>query len=159
MTPNLTILPATHTELPTLVNITTAALATDPLTPLLYSADPTLAASLQSTSLLSSLGKRFTHPTNLCHIFKAVDSQNGNEEIVGWVLVRWEEGLDLTPPDAVPSSSSSPSPEKQDFMTWYQRQIQVAWLPFRTGKPHVGSSYSPSLPAFSPSLSPSPSKF
>ena len=77
---------------------------------------------------MASLGKRFTHPTNRCHIIKAVDVQT--RELVAWTLVKWEDGTWVTRPD---SGSAQP-----DFPLHYQREVKRNWLKLIAGKPHVG---------------------
>jgi hypothetical protein len=62
-------------------------------------------------------------------LLKAADSST--HEIVGLILVRWEDEVNLTPPDTV----SSPS---DDFITYYQPDTQASYLP--PGKPHIDTS-------------------
>jgi len=127
MASNISISEATESDLPEMVAICCDGMEEDILTRFLYGHQRTVAVRKQTDSLMGSLGKRFTHPTNKCHIFKAVDTQNG--ELVGWILVRWE-----TPPTMPPDSGS----DKRDFVTHYQHEVKRNWFKLLAEKSHVG---------------------
>lgn len=119
--PKISIRPALEADLPAMIAITCAAMAPDPLTRLLYGEN---AVKTQTESLNASLGKRFTAPSNPCFIFIAVTEKG----VVGWILVRWEEGM------AFPPSLSSSKPGFQD---WYSWQIRRKWASYLEGRKHV----------------------
>lgn len=80
----------------------------------------------QTKSLMASLGKRFTHPTNRCHIIKASDTLTG--DVVGWCLVRWEDGT--------PTAASGS--EATDFVAHYLQEQKKNWSELVARKSHVG---------------------
>ena len=104
------------------------AMEADILTRFLFDHRLAEAVRKQTESLIALLGKRFTHPTNRCHIIKAVDTQTG--ELVGWSLVRWEDGKPVTPPDS--------GSDQADFLMHYQREQKRNWIKLTAEKPHVG---------------------
>ena len=128
MTANISISKSSESDLPTMVAVCCDALEANLLTPFLYGHRRIEAVRKQTESLMASLGRRFTHPTNRCHIVKAVDTQTG--ELVGWSLVRWEDGK-VT---ALPDSGS----EQPDFLTYYLREQRKDWVKLTGEKPHVG---------------------
>lgn len=131
MTANIAISEAEYSDLPAIISLTCEALDGDVLTRFLYGMNYHEAFRKHSDSLTTSLGKRFTQPTNPCFIYKAVDS--ATDEIVGWCLVRWEDGSWLsTPPPAATSS------EQTDFITHYGREVKKAWISLLPDRqPHV----------------------
>ena len=112
-----------------MIAITCSGVEEDILTRFLYGHRHTEAVRKQTESLMASLGRRFTHPTNRCYIFKAVDAQS--KELVGWILVRWEKPP-VTPPESVSG--------KLDFGTYYQREVKRKWVEILGGKSHVGKA-------------------
>ena len=130
MAANISISDAKESDLPDMVAICCDATEEDIITCFLYDHRRTEAVRKQTESLMGSLGKRFTQPTNRCYIIKAVDSQSG--ELVGWILVRWEE--------AKPAATLDSGSDKLDFLTYYQRKVTRNWNKFRAGKPHVGKA-------------------
>ncbi|KAI9684244.1 MAG: hypothetical protein M1822_005717 [Bathelium mastoideum] len=127
MIAKISISEATESDLPEMVSITCDAMEPDILTRFLFDHRRSEAVRKQTESLMASLGKRFTHPTNRCHIMKAVDTQT--EEPVGWSLVRWEDGDIAAPPHG--------GPDQPDFPTHYQREQRKYYLKLMGGKPHV----------------------
>lgn len=85
-----------------------------------------------------SLGKRFRHPTNRCYIFKAIDEEG---EILGWCLVKWEDGSGYAPPTPAVSGGSGAEGEgrKESFVEAYTRDVRWKWDGIVGGKAHVGS--------------------
>ena len=128
MAANISISEATESDLRDMVALCCDAMEADILTRFLFGHARAEAVRKQTESLMASLGKRFTHPTNRCHIFRASDTQTG--ELVGWSLVRWEDGKPLAAPD---SSSDTP-----DFLVHYQQDVRRSWNKLTAGKPHVG---------------------
>ena len=134
MATNISISDATQSDLPGMVAVLNNATETDILTRFFFGHRRAEATRNQTESLMASLGKRFTHPTNRCYIIKAVDTQT--RELVGWILVRWEEG-------AKPPESDSDQPP--DFVAHYTREVRRNWFKLLAEKPHVGKIYTPRL--------------
>lgn len=132
MAANISISDATEGDLPAMVAVCCSAMEADILTRFLFSHQQAVAVQKQTSSLLGSLGKRFTHPTNRCHMIKAVDTQTG--ELAGWSLVRWEDSnwLPAAPPDS--------GAEQPDFATHYQREVRRNWIRLTAGQPLVGKT-------------------
>jgi len=129
MAANISISEATESDLPDMVAVYCGAMETDIITRFLFGHRRAEAVRKQTESLMASLGKRFTHPTNRCYIIKAVDTQTG--ELVGWSLVRWEDHR----PVALPDSGS----DQPDFLMHYQREKKKNWIKLLTDeKPYVG---------------------
>ncbi|KAL9107644.1 MAG: hypothetical protein Q9227_007451 [Pyrenula ochraceoflavens] len=129
MTENITISEAQESDLPPMVSVAVDSMEADILTSFLYGHRRAEAARKHTESLTGSLGKRFTHPTNRCHITKATDTQTG--ELVGWSLVRWEDGT--------PLADSGGSSDQRDFPTVYMTEVKKRWNRLTAGKPHVGA--------------------
>jgi len=129
MATKITVSEATESDLPHMVAVCCDGMEVDILTRFLYSHQRTEAVQKQTESLMASLGRRFTHPTNRCYIFKAEDTET--RKLVGWILVRWETAP-VAPPDG--------GPDKPDFITHYQRDIKRNWVKILAGKSHVGKS-------------------
>lgn len=128
MAANISISEATESDLPEMVALTCDAMEADILTRFLYDHRRAEAVQKQTKSLMASLGKRFTHPTNRCYIIKATDTQTG--ELVGWTLVRWEDGKPGPPLDS--------GSDQSDFLMYYQREQRRKWVKLAAEKPHVG---------------------
>jgi len=128
MAANLSISEAAESDLPEMVALCCDATEADVVNRFLYDHRRAKAVRMQTESLMASLGKRFTHPTNKCYMFKTVDTQT--EELVGWILVKWEDGKAFAPPD---NRSDQP-----DFPTHYQREVRRNWIKLTAEKPHVG---------------------
>lgn len=128
MAANISVSEATESDLPVMVAICCDAMEEDILTRFLYGHQRAEAVRKQTESLMASLGKRFTHPTNPCYIIKAVDTQTG--ELVGWTLVRWEEARPIAPLDTIDNS--------RDFVAHYQHEVKKNWSEFMAKRSHVG---------------------
>lgn len=131
----ITITPALPADLPTMVSICCAAMEPDILTHFLYSPLHAAAVRKQTDSLMTSLGKRFTQPTNRCYIHKAADERTG--ELVGWSLVRWEDGT-WGGASAAGSGSAGGAEKGEDFMARYQRDVRERWVRITGGREFVG---------------------
>ncbi|MCJ1382477.1 hypothetical protein MMC17_005590 [Xylographa soralifera] len=127
MAANISISEARESDLPDMVAVCCDGMEADILTRFLFDHRRAEAVRKQTVSLMASLGKRFTHPTNRCYIVKAVDTQT--RELVGWSLVRWEDGKAA----ALPNSGSN----QPDFLMHYQREQKRNWLKLTAEKPHV----------------------
>lgn len=66
--------------------------------------------------------------------FKAADRQTN--ELVGWTLVRWEDGSWLLAPDALTNGS-----DQLEFVGNYQREVKRNWRNLVAEKPHVGKIF------------------
>lgn len=134
MTANISISETTESDLPDAIAVCCDAVETDILTRFLFGHRQAEAVRKQTASLTTSLGKRFTHPTNRCYIIKAVDSQT--QELVGWSLVRWEDGSWPLAPDSLANGS-----EQLDFVGIYQREVKRNWKNLVAYRPHVGEIF------------------
>ena len=133
MAVNISISEATEADLPDMVAVCCNSMEADILTRFLFGHQWDEAIRKQTESLTASLGKRFTHPTNRCYIVKAVDTQTG--ELIGWSLVKWEDGTWLNGNPVAPLNSDSDQP---DFPMHYQQEVKRNWIKLMAGKPHVG---------------------
>lgn len=134
MASNITILPALESDLPEMTALRGEAAEKDVLTRFLYGHRHVEAAAKEATALMTSLGKRFTAPTNRCHIVKAVDTTTN--ELVGWGLVRWEDGSWVHKPAP---------PHENPFIEANQKRARENWLKIIADKgPHVCKFPSPS---------------
>ena len=127
----ISILEATEPDVPTMVAIFCDAMEEDILTLFLNGHRRVDAVRRQTETLTTVLGRRFTHPTNRCHIIKAVDTQTG--ELVGWSLLRWEDGIK---PDA-PTESGL---EQRDFRVFYGGEQKKKMFGLTEGKEHIGKT-------------------
>jgi hypothetical protein len=135
MAENISISEAIESDLPEMIALCCASMEADILARFLYGHRQSEAVRNQTKSLTSSLGKRFTHPTNRCYIIKAVDTQTG--DLLGWSLVRWEQGMLATAPNS--------SLDQPDFRTYYQQEVKKNWLKLVANKSHVGMMSTPSF--------------
>jgi hypothetical protein len=135
----ISIIDALQSDLPEMVALRGEAAEADLSTRFRFSHRHIEAAQMEAASLMISLGKRFTEPTNRCHIVKAIDTDS--DELVGWGLVRWEDGSWVyknMPPELKPS-------EPRTFNALYLRGVKENWQKILAGKPHVGMSMVPKL--------------
>lgn len=131
MAAEILICEAEQEDLPKMIEICCNAVASDIITSFLYGFQPGEAVRKQTESLTASLGRRFTQPTNKCHIHKAVDVITG--DLIGWILVKWEEG----DPYALPPDYKV---EAGNFAAYYGKEIKHAWSRLLAGESHVGKS-------------------
>lgn len=129
MTDNAVIEEALLADLPDMIRLCCDAVAPDVINQFLYDDQPDIARQIQTDALTNSLGRRFTHPTNPCHIYKATDPSTG--DLVGWILVKWEGADAYTLP---PVDKTRP----ESFRSYYTREVRQAWINILKGKPHVG---------------------
>ena len=129
MAANISILEATESDVPVMIAIFCDAMEADILTRFLNGHRRVEAVQRQTETLTTMLGRRFTHPTNRCHIIKAVDTQT--RELVGWSLLRWEDAIKLDP-------SSDSGVEKRDFRVFYGQEQKKNMFRLTEGKPHIG---------------------
>jgi hypothetical protein len=122
---------AIESDLPTMVALRCGTLEEDILNRFLLDYRQAEAIRKETKSLTASLGKRFTHPTNRCYIYKAVDMQTG--EMVGWTLVRWEDSNSIY----APLDNNS---DRLDLLSHYMREVRKKWYNITAEKPHVGKS-------------------
>lgn len=136
MATNISILDAVESDLSELVALRVEAAEEDLLTRFLYGHRHAEASQKEAASLMTSLGKRFTNPTNRCHIVKAIDTESN--ELVGWGLVRWEDGQWVYS-NMPPQVNESDPP---NLVALYQRRVRENWQRILAGKPHVGKLFS-----------------
>jgi hypothetical protein len=130
MTPTtICITQAIESDLPIMIALRCETLQEDILNRFLLDHRQAEAIRKETESLMTSLGKRFTRPTNRCYIYKAVDTQT--REMVGWTLVRWEDSNNIY----APSNNDS---DRLDFLSHYTREVRKKWYNITAEKPHVG---------------------
>jgi hypothetical protein len=142
MTDYISIQPATLSDIPTLAAIRTEAAESSLLTHFQFSPYHIIATEKESEALITRLSKRFTEPDGQkFHLIKAVDSRNG--EIVGWGLVKWEDGSWVNA--GAPWSAQAVAPHEEvgptnpgSFGRYWSRDVIAKWRKITCGKPHVG---------------------
>ena len=100
MTRSVKILEATEADVETLVSIFVEAMEPDLSIRFMFSDRRQEAIEKQTAFALPNIRRRFTHPANKCHIIKAVKPDT--DEILGWSLLRWEDGAPLKAPEIPP---------------------------------------------------------
>lgn len=130
MATKVSINEAAESDLAEMVAVCCDSMEADILTRFLFGQRRVEAVRKQTESLMASLGRRFTHPTNRCYIHKATDTETG--ELIGWSLVRWEDGKPVAPSDNDPNQSG--------FIKHYLREQKKNWIKLTAEKPHVGKS-------------------
>ena len=128
MVESVRIMEATEEDVLELAAITLDAMEIDIITRFMFGHQREEAIRKGTKFFATSLQKRFTSPTTRCHIIKAVDGQSG--EIMGWCLVRWEDGKPVEPPKV--------THDQPTFLMWYWQEQVRNWRKLTAEKKHVG---------------------
>ena len=124
------IVEAVETDVEDLVAIFCDAMEEDIISRFMFGHRRVEAVKKQTEFFTPNLRKRFTHPTNRCHIVKAIDESSN--KTVGWSLVRWEDGNPVEPPKS--------TPDQPDFLMYYWYEQDKNWRKLTAGKEHIGMS-------------------
>lgn len=141
MVDNIDVRDATLADIPTLAAIRTEAAESSLLTHFQFSPYHSIATEKETAALVTRLSKRFTESDGQkFHLVKAVHSPS--EEIVGWGLVKWEDGswvnigLSSSSSAAAPGEEVGPS-HPESFGRYWSRDVTEKWRRITGGKPHV----------------------
>lgn len=133
MAATISITDAEYADVPEMIRIQRESMEPDVLKRFLYGHHNEEYVRKHYDSINAVLGKRFTSPTNTCHIHKALDTGSG--ELLAWSLVRWEDGNIVVPPEE----------DASDLRTHLRREQMKNWLAACGGKPHVGKALCPTV--------------
>ena len=128
MASDIRIAKATEADIEDLIAIFVDASEYDIISRFMFGHRREEAVNKQTEFFTPVLRRSLTHPTNQCLVLKAMDSQT--REVLGWTLVRWEDGKPVKPPESVPG--------QPDFLMYYWREQDKNWRKLTAGKKHVG---------------------
>ena len=133
MASSVRVFEAAEADAETLVFIYVEAMEPDLIIRFMFSDWREEVVKKKTAFFLPHIRKSFTDPTKRCHIIKAVDLGTG--EILGWSLLRWEDGTPLKPPEVPPGQDAT-------FMMWYWTELDKKYRKITAGYKHVGKSRS-----------------
>ena len=136
MAPSIDISPAVEEEFPVLAHIAAVAMGVDLVLQIIYQGNNPFDTSRQEQSIIADLRRAASNPE--AHIYKAV--LQSSREIVGYVMLRFEEDGQTGGPHARPSATSSVPGTNAKFMEHMMSKVRAVHSRHMAGTRHICQS-------------------